>query len=212
VVALLLALAHLRVHALVVAVWAMAIGAWCGRREGRLARGLGALAIAVLLPAALGLGPLGIDFILRHAGELDDVRRNNAVGALTALRGLDFGEGLWANLRHLPIGLSAVLLEPYPWRPAPSPQLRLASLEMLLWYPLLALAVAGSWRAVRTRSPLVFAAAILWGFALMYALTEGNLGTTIRHRGDFVWAMALLAAQGAAMLAARHERAGVTRA
>jgi hypothetical protein len=40
----------------------------------------------------------------------------------------------------------------------------------------------------------------------MYALTEGNLGTAYRHRGEFVWVVALLAALGLSRVVAWSDR------
>jgi hypothetical protein len=116
------------------------------------------------------------------------------------------GEGLLANLRHLPRGLTVMLLEPLPWRSTGNRSVDLARVDMLLWYPMLALAVVGAvtLRGRRLRV-LAFPLVVGGGIATMHALIQGNLGTAFRHRGEFVWAVALLAAAGVCRLVlARH--------
>lgn len=111
------------------------------------------------------------------------------------------------NLTYLPRGLSVMLFEPVPVPFDGSLTLRLARLESLLWYPLLAVAVVGLFRAFRklrvTLYPLLAGGAIM----VVYGLTEGNIGTAHRHRGEFVWVVALLVAIGIAhLLSRRSER------
>lgn len=105
-----------------------------------------------------------------------------------------------SELRHLPTGLAVMLIEPHPFRRAPNTQVWLAKAEMLLWYPLLGLAVVGLISILRT-GPRAFRAAafpVLVGGASLFvaALAEGNFGTAFRHRGEFVWVVSLLAAVG----------------
>ncbi|MDQ3677323.1 MAG: hypothetical protein M3401_11060, partial [Actinomycetota bacterium] len=59
----------------------------------------------------------------------------------------------------------------------------------------------------RHRRTLAFPVLAGGAILMMYGLTEGNLGTAYRHRGEFVWVVALLAAIGAERIAAwRSER------
>ena len=114
--------------------------------------------------------------------------------------------GLEPNIVHLPRGLSAMLLEPFPIPFEGSASLKLARLESLLWYPLLVLAGVGLWAARSFLRPLLFPLIAGGGILVMYALSEGNIGTAHRHRGEFVWVVALLAGLGASRLADRAER------
>lgn len=110
-------------------------------------------------------------------------------------------EGLSADLRHLPRGMSVMLLQPYPFTSAPGLDMRLAAVESgLLWYPLLVLALLGLPLTRSRRSALAFPVLAGAGVLVAYALAEGNLGTAYRHRGEFVWVVAVLAAMGAARL------------
>jgi len=110
------------------------------------------------------------------------------------------GTGAGADIRHLPRGLAVMLLEPHPLRRAHNTQVWLAKAEMLLWYPIVGLAVVGLaslWRARRqSASALAFPVLMGAGSLFVTSLAEGNFGTAFRHRGEFVWVMALLAAVG----------------
>ena len=111
------------------------------------------------------------------------------------------------TLRHLPKGLSVMLFEPYPWQTIDNQRVRLAQLENVFWYPLLALAALGLvqvLRDTRTRTALAFPVFAGGGILLVYALTEGNFGTAYRHRGEFVWVVFLLAAAGLTSLWGRR--------
>ena len=98
------------------------------------------------------------------------------------------------NLAYLPRGVSVVLLEPVPWASDGSTAFRLAAAEAIVWYPVLALGLAGAAMSWRRRDVLAFP--VLSGGALvcMWALVDGNIGTALRHRGEVVWAVAVLAA------------------
>lgn len=101
-----------------------------------------------------------------------------------------------ANLRHLPRGISVMLFEPVPWRATTSANMALARWETVVWYPMVLLGLVGlivSWRRMEA---LAFALLAGGGMLLVYALAEGNIGTAYRHRGEFVWVVALLAGFG----------------
>lgn len=117
------------------------------------------------------------------------------------------GEGsLDPNIRHIPRGISVMLLEPFPLPFEGSSSLRLARLESLIWYPLLILGAIGLWAARSRLRALAFPLVAGGGILMMYALTEGNVGTAHRHRGEFVWVVAVLAALGAQRLSERRRR------
>jgi hypothetical protein len=105
------------------------------------------------------------------------------------------------GIKHMARGMSVMLMEPYPWDPGTSPSFKMAQAETIVWYPVLLLALIGLWGAVRalrvTAFPLLFGGGIM----LVYALVEGNVGTAYRHRGEFIWVIALLAGFGIAAIA-----------
>jgi hypothetical protein len=114
------------------------------------------------------------------------------------------------SVAYIPAGLTVVLLRPFPWEAAtePSASLKLAGLESLLWYPILIFALIGLVAARRHHRQLAFPLLVLGATALMYALTEGNLGTAYRHRGEFVWVVALVASLGLSRVTAWFARRG----
>ena len=108
------------------------------------------------------------------------------------------------DIAHVPRGLSVMLLEPFPVPFSGSMSLRLARLESLLWYPLIAFAAVGLWRARSRLRTLTFPIVAGGGILVMYALTEGNVGTAHRHRGELVWIVTLLAVYGASTVAEKR--------
>lgn len=105
-------------------------------------------------------------------------------------------DGIGADLRALPRGVVGVLFRPFAWDTAPNTSVLIAKLENIAWYALYALAFVGIWANRQRRDlvayPFVVSCAILGGAAL----TEGNVGTAFRHRGQVLWALAVLAAVG----------------
>jgi 4-amino-4-deoxy-L-arabinose transferase-like glycosyltransferase len=110
------------------------------------------------------------------------------------------------NIRHLPRGISVMLIEPFPLPFTGSASLRLARLESLIWYPLLILAGYGLWRARSYLRVFLFPLLCGGGILVMYALTEGNVGTAHRHRGEVVWVVVLLASLGLSKFVERRKR------
>lgn len=123
--------------------------------------------------------------------------------------GQDGSSGGQGNLRYLPRGLSVMVLYPYPWRSGSNGRVRLARAESLVWYPLLLLALLGvATRLRRHARVLTYPLVLAGGTATMWALVEGNFGTAYRHRGEFVWAVVVLATAGVVAVAEALSRRG----
>lgn len=115
-------------------------------------------------------------------------------------------EGLWANLVRLPRGLAGVLVRPFVWDANGDGFRTLAKLENLLWlgtYALALLGVAASVGNTDRRTVVAFPVVVAMGIVLQSALTQGNVGTAFRHRGQILWAIAVLAAIGLEALVRR---------
>jgi hypothetical protein len=204
-------LGHLRWSTMIVASWALVIAALFSAGRERLGRTVGALAIMVLLPWYLGAGPAGLDYAARLSPA--EVRAERAVDADSALVDEETdGEGFASDLAHRPRGLSVMLLEPFPVTSFEGTYVRLAQLEIVVWYPLLVVAGFGVREAFRRRRLLAFSMVTGGTLLVVYALSEGNFGTAFRHRGELVPPIAVLAALGAPRLLhwwqERHDRAG----
>lgn len=201
----LILLSHLRLHSTVVAVWAIALTVLVATRPVRWPSVGIALVIALVIPWAAGGGPGGFDLVAQRVTDLEQVRAANAEGAGSAfVDDTPEAESSGADVVHLPRGLSVMLLEPYPWEENRNSQIVFAKIDTILWYPVLGLALVGLVALRHHRHVLVFPLLYGGGVTLMYALAEGNLGTAFRHRGEVVWAAAILAAVGARELWARH--------
>lgn len=100
------------------------------------------------------------------------------------------------NLVHLPKGLFVMLFEPTPMRGGNDKTIALARTETLVWYPMLLLALVGLPSGLRKLRTLAFPLLVGGALLLIYALAEGNIGTAYRHRGEFVWIVAILATLG----------------
>lgn len=216
-------LGHLRVHTLVAACWAVGLASVFGLPEWRRRRLAAVAVVAIVVPWMFALGPAGLGLALDAQATLEARRQANAVGADTAVvrkpkpavgaaakppaPAPEAGEAVAANLRYLPRGLEVILLEPI--RPSSNRRVQLALAENLVWWPLLLLAGVGAWTGRRRMRVLAFPVLSAGAIAVLYGLSEGNLGTAFRHRGEIVWAVTLLAGVGAAALPARRQRGAV---
>jgi hypothetical protein len=212
---LLVLLGFLRLQTLEIACWALLFATLASERPQRPMRVAGAVVMLACVPLVFGMGVAGVPFI---AGSIDPAQQRalNAEDASSAIvpatpNAEDASRAivpttLTDTLTYLPKGLAVVALRPWPWESSDgSVGLKLARVEALAWYPLVVLALLGLPGAWRRRRVLAFP--ILSGGAVlvMYGLTEGNLGTAYRHRGELVWALALLATLGAERLV-RHRQ------
>jgi hypothetical protein len=101
-------------------------------------------------------------------------------------------ESYGASARHLPRGLKAFLLQPFPWEATPKADVMLAKFENLGWYALYALALAGL--VIGRRKPeLVFPLLVVGAICGIAFVTQGNVGTAFRHRGQLLWALVIFA-------------------
>lgn len=115
-----------------------------------------------------------------------------------------------ADFRAIPGGLVGVLLRPWPWERSGGAGLRLAAIESLAWYALYVLAAIGAWSGVRRAWPeFAFPVLVVIGLVLSAAVSQGNVGTAFRHRGQMAWALVLLGAEGAVVLLRRWRSARV---
>lgn len=105
-------------------------------------------------------------------------------------------DAIQRNLAYLPRGLSYVIGAPFPWDVLTPSRWALAA-ELAVWYPTVAfglLGLVGVWR----RRLFEAALPLMLGVALtgVLSLTEGNLGTLIRHRAMLVPFAVFFAAVG----------------
>jgi hypothetical protein len=141
---------------------------------------------------------------------LESVSRFRHGMATTAESGFDADADIstpGGALKFLPIGLSELLLGPYPWQ-FTSLRSSFAAPEMIYWWLLFPSLLSGLWWAIRKRfaeaSPLVLFAAIL---SCAYALMHGNVGSGFRQRAQIFVILFIFASFG--QLKRRAEKLGI---
>ena len=129
------------------------------------------VAVLVLVPAVLGYGVAAASWIDDSIhGRRDPPRGEHDRRRERARVRADRQRRRWRR-RPSSCGLPAVVLRPYPWERSGSLGLKLAQLEALLWYPLLALSLYGLTRAwPLRRTPRVPSARV------------GRIGARLRER------------------------------
>jgi len=103
---------------------------------------------------------------------------------------------LEATLASFPHGLVSVTLRPFPWEADGGFGRTAAALESPIWLLLILLSVVGivaKWRSSDEAIFLMVQVALFTGAA---AVTQGNLGTAFRHRGQVLVALAVLSMVG----------------
>lgn len=190
----------------------------------RLVAVIGAAVATLVVTLAFGLGPGGTRYIYDEAKNLSTRRYELAEGAAssfvqttttvaTAPAGTSLPVGQIGTSRPvdqtgtshaLGRGLIAFLFRPWPWESAGGTSLRLAAAENLAWYAIYAFAVVGVWTLRNRRRVVAFPAIVAVGVILTAALSEGNLGTAFRHRGQVAWALMLFAVVGMHTLVTRR--------
>jgi hypothetical protein len=113
---------------------------------------------------------------------------------------------LGASLGVLPRGLFNTMIRPLPWEVQSSNSDQFfAGLESVLWVTLYALSGLHLWRQRGRIWQLAFPVMLVAAISLTGALTHGNLGTAFRHRGQVLFALAVLASGGLQSLTAGCE-------
>jgi Dolichyl-phosphate-mannose-protein mannosyltransferase len=89
-----------------------------------------------------------------------------------------------AALGFLPIGITYVLLAPFPWMINNLRQL-ITLPELVIWWVMMPMLIRGYWFAIRHRLKESFAICIFTaGLIVAYALYQSNVGTAYRHRAQ----------------------------
>lgn len=114
-------------------------------------------------------------------------------------------EGLGATLRAAPRGLVAMLVQPLPWETTVGVEPTAARVENVAWWGLYVLAAIGTWRLRRSGAGTWFVILFVAGIVATGSVTQGNVGTAFRHRSQFLWAIAVLAAVGTTVVLERRE-------
>lgn len=177
-------LGALRDQTLVAAALALAVSALVVPARERLLVAAGGLLVAVAVPALMGAGFLGLDYVFDVAPTLPERREALAEDANTALDEAALEDELASGV--------AVTLRPFPWEPSTSVAMGFARAESLAWYVLYAAALTGALVARSAWRVIAFPFFVTGALIGIAALSQGNLGTAFRHRGQVVWALVLM--------------------
>jgi hypothetical protein len=224
----LLALGFLRDQTMLAAAWALALALLISPRRLWIPRMAAGLAVVLVVPLIGGAGLGGAGLVAHNADTLAQTRAKLGVGANSAFGGAtpppragataggpspsnravsdaaSQEDGVRSDLAHLPAGVVNVTLRPFPWESSPSLSLALARIETLEWYALCGLGVVVSVRRRLARRAMQYPIVLLGLLVGLAAVTQGNLGTAFRHRGQLLWVLALGAAAGAQWLWSRR--------
>lgn len=139
---------------------------------------------------------------LRDLAILEYKRNINTVDARTALPITKCSEDtgpvlarIQCNLSELPYRLFSALFRPLPFYDTGSTVMNLASIENMAWLMLFAVFALGSSYLVINRVLLHLVLptlAYVTGFACLFSLYEGNLGTAFRHKSTLLWTILLV--------------------
>ncbi len=103
---------------------------------------------------------------------------------------------LRTSVKRLPQGFLDTLVRPLPWEAYSSAAAFLAGLESILWVLLYGLAIIGVWIHRRSHRLFLFPTLLVVVISMTGAMSHGNLGTAFRHRGQLLYALAVLAVGG----------------
>jgi hypothetical protein len=100
------------------------------------------------------------------------------------------------SLRRVPRGLFDTLVRPLPWEGRGNLEMLMAGLESILWTAIYGLTIYGVWSHRDRYHILLFPSLLILSIAIAGAVSHGNLGTAFRHRGQIMFALAVLATGG----------------
>ena len=100
------------------------------------------------------------------------------------------------SLQRVPRGLFDTLVRPLPWEDLRSLEMLMAGLESILWMSIYGLTIYGVWSHRDRYHLLLFPSLLILSIAITGAVSHRNLGTAFRHRGQIMFALAVLATGG----------------
>lgn len=141
-------------------------------------------------------------------GSADQIQRMRLDASQSAQSG--FGQDADVSttsgaLTTIPIGLTYLLLAPFPWQLASLRQM-ITLPEMLVWWGSLPLLVLGAWFTIKHRlreiAPIVIFTTLL---TLTYSILQGNVGTAYRQRAQLLIFYFIFVAVGFVLVKEKRE-------
>ena len=213
----LFSLLTLRFYVFYIVVIAVAAAFILGRRQ-LTAQSLARQMIIIIL-ISLGLGYFGVS---RYAsqqfetfGSVEQLQRMRLDASQSAASG--FAEDVDVSttsgaLSTVPLGLTYLLLAPFPWQLASLRQ-AITLPEMVVWWLSIPLLVLGAWFTIRHRlreiAPIIIFTSLL---TLTYSIMQGNVGTAYRQRAQLLVFYFVFVAVGFVLVKERREERARRRA
>jgi hypothetical protein len=201
----------LRFYVFYIAVLAITVAFILGRR--RLTAQTFARQLLIMIIIGLALAYFGVS---RYAskqfdayGNLEQLQVMRLDASQTAASG--FGQDVDVSspggvLSALPLGLSYLILAPFPWQLASLRQV-ITLPEMVVWWASLPLLVLGLWFAIKYRirevAPIIIFTTLL---TLTYSILQGNVGTAYRQRAQLLVFYFVFVAIGYVLLKEKREQ------
>src|SRR5882762_2950170 len=200
----------LRFYVFYIAVLAITVAFILGRR--RLTAQTFARQLLIMIVIGVALAYFGVS---RYANQQFDAYAN--VHQLQLMRldssrraGSGFAEDVDLSspegaLSALPLGLSYLILAPFPWQLSSLRQ-SITLPEMIIWWASLPLIVLGLWFSIKYRlrevAPIIIFMTLL---TLTYSILQGNVGTAYRQRAQLLVFYFVFVAIGYVLLKERRE-------
>jgi 4-amino-4-deoxy-L-arabinose transferase-like glycosyltransferase len=141
---------------------------------------------------------------------LENIRKYGTDAADSGIYGKDDSTNIstiGGIAQALPVGITTLILAPFPWQMEKLQQ-QLLLPEMLLWWLMFPFLAFGLWFSLKSRlgkliSPLIFLASL----TISYSLFQGNLGTMYRQRIQIQMFLLMFIAVGFVLFLERRENA-----
>lgn len=206
----LIALLTLRFYVFYIAVIAVVAAFFLGRRQ--LTAQSFARQLVVIIVVSMALAYFGVSRYatqsLETYGTGDMLQRMRLDAAKSAQSG--FAEDVDVStasgaLSTLPLGMTYLLLAPFPWQLASFRQ-AITLPEMLIWWTSIPFLVLGAWFTLKHRlrqiAPIVIFTTLL---TLTYSILQGNVGTAYRQRAQLLVFYFVFIAIGFVLMKERRE-------
>jgi hypothetical protein len=206
----LVSLLTLRFYVFYIVVIAVTAAFILGRRQ--LTAQSFARQMVIIILIGLGLGYFGVSRYAEQQfetfGRADELQRMRLDASQSAASG--FGEDLDVStvsgaLSTIPLGLTYLLLAPFPWQLASLRQ-AITLPEMIIWWASIPFLVLGLWFTIKHRlreiAPIVIFTSLL---TLTYSIMQGNVGTAYRQRAQLLVFYFVFVAVGFVLVKERRE-------
>jgi 4-amino-4-deoxy-L-arabinose transferase-like glycosyltransferase len=166
----------------------------------------------VITAVSLALGYFGVSHYATQqldaygSGEVLQRMRSDASKSAESGFGQDLDVSTTSGaLSTVPVGLTYLLLAPFPWQFGSVRQM-LTLPEMLVWWCAIPMLALGAWFTIRHRireiAPIVIFTSLL---TLTYSIVQGNVGTAYRQRAQLLVFYFIFVAVGLVLVRERRE-------